>query len=727
MTHKKLYVVLISLHGLIRGKNIELGRDADTGGQITYVVELAKELAKDDQVDKVELLTRQIFDPKVGSDYAQPIEELNEKARIVRLPCGPKRYLRKEVLWAHLESFIDQALQHFHHTRRIPSVIHGHYADAGYIGSMLASLLEVPFIFTGHSLGRVKNAKLLEKGLNHEQIKERYNIGYRIEAEERALSAASLVITSTYQEVEQQYGLYEQYNPKLMHVVPPGVDINRFSPDTTPEFPPTQPQPLHFYQQLSRFLQHPEKPMILAVSRADERKNISGLVNAYGKHTELQQLANLVIIAGNRDNVFTIDRGAQQVLKNMLYTIDLHDLYGKVAYPKHHTSDDVPDLYRMAAASGGIFANPALTEPFGLTLLEAAATGLPLVATNDGGPADIIKNCQNGVLINPVDHQAMGNAIYAALSDPVQWQQWSQNGLAGIKRYYSWRSHVEKYLALINEAIIKIHPVYPYSLRGRGVEIPFSRKLAVTDRAIITDIDDTLIGDDVALTKFLDYLENKRKILTFGVATGRSLESAIAVLETWGVPVDIFITSVGTEIHYGPKMTIDQGWRNHINFRWNAQRIREALANFDGLVLQPQENQREFKVSYHVTKKEIRRRDVVRYLRQQHFSVNVFLSQGVNLDVLPLRASKGLAIRYLAFRWGLPLDQFIVAGDSGNDEEMLKGNTLAIVVGNYSPELEKLRDRHHIYFAQGHHANGILEGISHFSFLDNLAEDNHDL
>lgn len=723
MAHKKLYIVLISLHGLIRGKDIELGRDADTGGQITYVVELAKELAKDENVDKVELLTRQIFDPKVSSDYAQPVEILSEKAQIVRLAFGPKRYLRKEVLWTHLESFIDQALQHFHHTRRIPSVIHGHYADAGYVGSMLASLLEVPFIFTGHSLGRVKKAKLLEKGLTYEQIKERYNIGYRIEAEERALSAASLVITSTYQEVEQQYGLYEQYNPKLMQVVPPGVDIHRFSPSNNP-FPPAQ-SPL--YRELSRFLQHPEKPIILALSRADERKNISGLVRAYGEHSELQQLANLVIIAGNRDNLFTMDRGPQQVLKNVLYTVDKYDLYGKIAYPKHHTPEDVPDLYRMATASGGVFVNPALTEPFGLTLLEAAATGLPLVATNDGGPADIIKNCQNGVLINPTDYAAMGEAIYHALSDKTQWQQWSNNGLAGIKRYYSWRSHTEKYLALINEAIVKIHPVYPYNLRGRGVEIPFSRKLAVTDRVIISDIDDTLIGDDAALNEFLDYLENKRKILTFGVATGRSLESAISVLETWGVPVDIFITSVGTEIHYGPKMTIDQGWRNHINFRWNAQRVREALENFDGITLQPSENQREFKVSYYVTNKAVRRRDIVRYLRQQHFSVNVLLSQGVNLDILPLRASKGLAIRYLAFRWGLPLNQFIVSGDSGNDEEMLKGDTLAIVVGNYSPELEKLRDRHHIYFAQGHHAKGILEGISHFSFLDNLAEDNNDL
>lgn len=722
MMHKKLYVVLISLHGLVRGHNIELGRDADTGGQITYVIDLANELSQHEQVGRVELFTRQIFDPKVSADYSQSLEILNEKFRIVRLPCGPKRYLRKEVLWSYLESFIDHALQHFHSIRRIPNVIHGHYADAGYVGSVLANLLEVPFIFTGHSLGRVKKTRLLEKGLTEEQIQERYNIGRRIEAEEQALSAASLVITSTYQEVKQQYALYEQYIPERMQVVPPGVDAKRFYP--IPSFSPKQST---FYAEISRFLNNPTKPIILAVSRADERKNISGLIKAYGQHAKLREMANLVIIAGNRDNLLTMDRGIRQVLKNILYSIDCYDLYGQVAYPKQHKPEDIPDLYRMGATSQGIFVNPALTEPFGLTLLEAAASGLPLVATHDGGPIDIIKNCQNGLLVDPLDSEAMGQAIYTALSDQSRWLIWANNGLAGIRHHYVWSSHVDKYLNLIKEAMVKVQPAYPYHLRGSGMEIPFGRKLAVTDRVIITDIDDTLIGDEKALHEFLDYLENKHKALTFGVATGRSLESALDILKIWGIPVDIFITSVGTEIRYGPKMVLDQGWQKHINFRWNANRVKQALAKFPGLELQPEDHQREFKVSYYVTRKGLQRREVVRYLRQQHFSVNVLLSQGINLDVLPLRASKGLAIRYLAFRWGLPLNQFIVAGDSGNDEEMLKGNTLAIVVGNYSPELEKLRGREHIYFAKGHHACGILEGISHFNFLDNLMENNHNV
>lgn len=61
-----------------------------------------------------------------------------------------------------------------------------------------------------------------------------------------------------------------------------------------------------------------------------------------------------------------------------------------------------------------------------------------------------------------------------------------------------------------------------------------------------------------------------------------------------------------------------------------------------------------------------------------------------------------------------------MAGDSGNDEGMLRGRTLGVVVGNYSPELEKLRKLPRIYFAKGTHARGIIEGINYYNFLDRI-------
>ncbi|MCA1743807.1 MAG: glycosyltransferase, partial [Desulfovibrionales bacterium] len=408
---KSLYLVHLSIHGLVRGNDMELGRDSDTGGQVKYVVELARALGKAPQVSRVDLITRNILDSKVDPGYGKTIEKLSEKANIVRLPFGPKRYLRKEVLWPYLDELTDRVLQYFRRLRMVPDIIHGHYADAGLAGAKLAQHLGVPFIFTGHSLGKIKKQKLLDKGKTEESIKSRYNISTRIEAEEMALGNASLVVTSTAQERDEQYREYDNYHPSRMRIVPPGVDLERFFPGKRGQKRPD------IADELDKFFKKSSKPMVLALSRPDERKNINTLIKAFGKNKTLKEMANLVVIAGNRKDIGSMDAGPKKVLTNILLNVDKYDLYGKAAYPKTHRADDVPELYRYAARTKGVFVNPALTEPFGLTLIEAAASGLPLVATDDGGPRDIIGNCKNGVLVDPLDEEKMGQAILDYIQD----------------------------------------------------------------------------------------------------------------------------------------------------------------------------------------------------------------------------------------------------------------------------------------------------------------------
>ena len=118
-----LYIVLISVHGLVRGHDLELGRDADTGGQIKYVVELARALGERADIEKVILLTRRVIDSQVSPDYAEPLEALSEKASIVRIECGEEKYLRKELLWDCLENFSDNALVYLKMQGRTPDII----------------------------------------------------------------------------------------------------------------------------------------------------------------------------------------------------------------------------------------------------------------------------------------------------------------------------------------------------------------------------------------------------------------------------------------------------------------------------------------------------------------------------------------------------------------------------------------------------------------------------
>lgn len=97
-----------------------------------------------------------------------------------------------------------------------PYVIHGHYADAAEIAARLSGTLNVPMVLTGHSLGRNKFEQLLKQGrLTKEDINTTYKILRRIEAEELALDAAEMVVTSTRQEIEEQWGLYDGFDVQL--------------------------------------------------------------------------------------------------------------------------------------------------------------------------------------------------------------------------------------------------------------------------------------------------------------------------------------------------------------------------------------------------------------------------------------------------------------------------------------------------------------------------------
>jgi sucrose-phosphate synthase len=711
MQKHPLYILMISVHGLIRGHQPELGRDADTGGQVTYVLDLARALGRHPEVRKVDLLTRLIEDASVGPDYARTEESLGPNAQIVRLPFGPKRYVRKELLWNHLDQLVDRCLHFLREQGQVPDVIHSHYADAGYVGYQLSQLLGVPQIHTGHSLGRCKRQRLLDSGRKAQAIDRQFNFARRIEAEEQVLEHAALIITSTTQERDEQYGLYQRFDPKRCLVLPPGIDFTRFSAGGARTIDPGAA----FL--VDRFLHEPGKPMILTLSRPAPRKNLLALIEAYGEDRALQEQANLVVAAGQRDDLRSLDKDQARVITELLLAIDRYDLYGKVALPKRHAQEDVPHLYRLAARRRGVFINPALTEPFGLTLLEAAACGLPIVATEDGGPRDILANCRNGLLIDPLDKQAMTAALHTALSDHRQWKSWSKAGKRGVARHYSWPAHVDQYLRCVGRLLHRTRKARRRSLAiASGLErSPLPLPLA--QWALISDIDNTLLGDRKGLSELLEWLTGKPEV-GFGVATGRTVESAVKVLRQWGVRVpDVLITAVGSEIYYGPELNRDEGWSHYIRYLWRRDDLALALKRLPGIKLQKRSEQREFKLSYLADPARMPPLgEIEKQLREQHLHANLIFSHGEFLDVLPLRASKGHAIRYLAYKFGLPLERFLVAGDSGNDVEMMVGDTLGVIVSNYSAELEHLRDEHRVYFASSPHALGIVEGIRHYRF-----------
>ncbi|MCJ7773237.1 MAG: HAD-IIB family hydrolase, partial [Desulfobacterales bacterium] len=637
-------------------------------------------------------------------------------------------YIRKELLWPHLDEYVDKVTKFIRRNNSIPDIIHGHYPDAGYVANELSEFFGLPFIYTGHSLGRSKLAKLTSDGMAENDIIKKYKINQRIEAEEKILSEANVVIASTEQEVKEQYGLYHNKVIPSYKIVPPGIDIDKFYPfyhNTIDEIGISENAKYaqaSILKELNRFFIHPEKPLILSLCRPDKRKNISGLIQAYGEDLELRTMANLAIFAGLRKDIDDMQENERDVLTNMLLLMDKYDLYGKMAIPKKHNFEyEVPALYRVAAEKHGVFVNPALAEPFGLTLLEASATGLPIVAPNDGGPVDIVRNCKNGILVDTTQPRIISNALRKIIADNRLWEKYSKSGIMNVRKHYTWKNHAKTYAGIIKKLIASNR------VSDMKIAIPsdaIGRRLISLKHFLVADIDNTLIGgNNSRLSELISLLTQNKKQIGFGVATGRTIDSAIKILEKHNVPApDIIISSVGSEIYYGSNHRFGQGWATHISHRWQRDKIVSLLKDFKFLTYQEEETQRKFKISYYMKPAKERLAKIHDKLLNSGCRYSLIYSHNQFLDILPVRASKGKAIRYLSYKWEIPLGHFLVCGDSGNDEEMLRGEPCGVVVGNYSGELERLRDNRRVYFAKQPYADGILEGLTHYRFIESSRE-----
>lgn len=722
---KKYYIQMFSPHGLIRYQDPEIGGDKDTGGQVKYVLELLEALSKHEKVRKVDLFTRLIKDKRVDASYANDIELVNEKARIVRIPCGGTRYRKKEKLWSYLDEFIEKTIRFNKDQDDIPDLVHGHYADGNYIAQRISEFFRIPFFFTGHSLGRNKKDILLEQGMLPEKINEVFNIERRIDVEEEAISKADVIITSTQHEIDTQYQSYHSFQEGNFKVIPPGISSDVFFPfyrHIMPSFEMSIEQEQTLYgitAEIERFFFDPNKPLILSIGRPDKRKNFETIIEMYGTDKELQTVANLAIFAGVRKDISKMPHEEQEILTNLLLLLDKYDLYGKLALPKKNDPKlEIPEIYRLAARKKGVFINATPGENFGFTVVEAAACGLPVIAASSGGPKEILKNCKNGILVDVNETQNLADAVKKIIGNGTTWESYSSNGIKGIHEHYLWEKHVDLYIKAIEE----LNKKSATNVLEKQMT-PIERRLSKANSFIISDLDGTLITEEeeYSSNSFKQWYEARKDEIVFGIATGRNKELTKEALKQFDLPSpDILICSAGSELYYTEEFIPDSGWETHISYEWNRENLEQLLNKFPKLQLQEPEAQWKFKLSYYVDDdfNDDNLAALNKFLDDHNIKANILLTDNKFLDFLPLRASKGNVLKYLSSKWKSPLEQFITAGNGGNDYDMLKGETKGIVVANYSPELESLRKHKDIYFSGTPLAEGVLEGIQYYAELN---------
>lgn len=448
----------------------------DFGGQLVYVKEVA--IAMAGLGHRVDILTRRIIDPE-WPEFEAPLDGYAGVAnvRILRLPCGGDRFLRKEDLWPHMGTeWVPNILALYHSEGRLPDAFTAHYADGGLSAAFLKIAAGKPFTFTGHSLGAQKMDKLGVTPENLAELDAQFHFARRIFAERVSMDHASRIITSTTQERMEQYahpayhGAAQPDDESRFAVIPPGVNRRVFSPAPSPEDIAVQRR---IEAALERDIAEGRRhlPLVVASSRLDKKKNHVALLQALAQSQALQASANLaIVVRGLKDPLRqyqSLSPSEKAIMDEITHLMAAHDLWGKVTAFSLNSQLELAAAYRCLAGCNSVFALTALYEPFGLAPLEAMSCGLPAIVTNNGGPSESMREGEHefGVLVDPSAPADIARGLLRVLGTSETWQHFHEAGMRRVLSRYTWERTAEGYLGVIES-------ISPGLMRAGQLPIP---------------------------------------------------------------------------------------------------------------------------------------------------------------------------------------------------------------------------------------------------------------
>jgi mannosylfructose-phosphate synthase len=395
-------LLMLSLHGYVAAEP-ELGLP-DTGGQVVFVLELAKQLR--DLGYDVDIVTRRFED--------QPeMDDMGPGLRVWRVPFGGGDFIRKEDMHDHLDEFTATFMREVEERQLRYDAIDSHYWDAGYAGQRISEELGVPHVHTPHSLGSWKRDDMAG---DPQQIESDYRFEERIRKEFLTYRRCDLVIATTNQQVEV---LTEDYDVPTEHVVmiPPGIDEGRYTPVASAE--------IQAIRHDLGFAEHD----IYTVGRAAANKGYDLLIQALPELRELVPDARLKLAVGANSDADRQRVESWQALAGDLGVSDHVDWLGYV------TDEEMSAYYRAAP----VFALPSRYEPFGMTAVEAMACGTPCVVTVHGGLEEMFDFGSQALFADPKRPREFAVMLSMPLRYPQLRQRLSIAGARFARRMFGWR------------------------------------------------------------------------------------------------------------------------------------------------------------------------------------------------------------------------------------------------------------------------------------------------
>lgn len=408
-------ILMLSLHGYVDAEP-ELGKP-DTGGQVVFVLELAKRFSRLGY--RVDVVTRRF-------ERQPQFDRINDLLNVWRIPFGGKGFIRKEDMHEHLGDFVTNFLSAVRSRNIQYDVVNSHYWDAGWAGQKIAEELRIPHIHTPHSLGSWKQREMES---DVEEVEKKYRFTARINKEFLVYRSCDHIIATTLEQLEMLLSDYDLPETHIA-VIPPGVDENRFTPVR---------KSVRFDLKSKFGL---SENTIYAVGRMAVNKGYDLLIQSLPTVANLVSDARLFLAAGGESS--ERDREKVGELKELAQEIGVHDW---ITWGDYIDDKDMADYYRAVE----VFALSSRYEPFGMTAIEAMACGTPTVITIHGGLHDLIDFGTQALFADPFKPEEFGAMLALPMRYPRLAEELSNEGSRFARRTFGWTGIAKRTLMLFDQ------------------------------------------------------------------------------------------------------------------------------------------------------------------------------------------------------------------------------------------------------------------------------------
>ncbi|RKY41915.1 MAG: hypothetical protein DRP85_04505 [Candidatus Makaraimicrobium thalassicum] len=408
-------ICMLTAHGYVDPKPI-LGK-TDTGGQVTYVLELATALAK--KGVKVDIYTRRF-------QHRKAIEQVSKNVRIIRIPCGGNRFIPKEKLFPHLDTFINRMERFIKNKGLKYDILHSHYWDAGYVAMKLSERLDYFFVHTFHSLGAWKREQMGGDPVKMEKL---YGFKQRIQYEKMIFKKVRALVMTSSDMVKLSKKFYN-YTSRKHVVLPAGVNTDVFHPLKKGKKEKKIDVPQNY---------------IFWVGRFATNKGLDYLLRAFAEVvTKAKDL--FLIIGGGSTKPEPEEKKLRKRLEKIIIKTQIKN---RVFFTRHIKDKLMPSYYRKAR----FFVLPSKFEPFGMTAAEAMACGTALIVSNRAGIRKYLKTGHNCLIVNPSNKKDLSRAFQTLNRDHVLRRRIAKRGLKIARREFSWTKLAETSMSFYDNMV----------------------------------------------------------------------------------------------------------------------------------------------------------------------------------------------------------------------------------------------------------------------------------